>query len=86
MKPPRSSSLAETQVSDIWLRLRAPPLAAPHHGGARYPTLAAVTRLNVVSLSLTFSVLLIAGVIGIGIGAVVALILTLRRGSSPRRG
>jgi hypothetical protein len=39
-----------------------------------------------VSLSLTFSVLLIAGVIAIGIGAVVALILTLRRGSSPRRG
>jgi hypothetical protein len=86
MKPPRSSSLAEAQVSDIWLRSRAPPLAPPHHGGVRYPTLAAVTRLNSVSLSLTFSVLLIAGVIGIGIGAVVALILTLRRGSSPRRG
>jgi hypothetical protein len=39
-----------------------------------------------VSLSLTFSVLLIAGVIAIGVGAVVALLVILRRGSSPRRG
>ena len=86
MKPPRSSSLAEAQVSDIWLRSRAPPLAPPHHGGARYPTLAAVIRLGVVSLSLTFAVLLIAGVIAIGLGALVALVLTLGRKSNPRGG
>jgi hypothetical protein len=39
-----------------------------------------------VSLSLTFAVLLIAGVIAIGLGALVALVLTLGRKSSPRRG
>jgi hypothetical protein len=38
-----------------------------------------------VSLSLTFALLLIAGVIAIGLGALVALVLTLRR-SNPRRG
>jgi hypothetical protein len=39
-----------------------------------------------VSLSLTFAVLLIAGVIAIGLGALVALVLTLSRKSNPRRG
>jgi hypothetical protein len=43
-------------------------------------------RLNRVSLSLTFAVLLIAGVIAIGLGALVALALTLGRRSNPRRG
>jgi hypothetical protein len=43
-------------------------------------------RLNCVSLSLTFAVLLIAGVIAIGLGALVALALTLGRKSTPRRG
>jgi hypothetical protein len=43
-------------------------------------------RISVVSLSLTFAVLLIAGVIAIGLGALVALALTLGRKSSPRRG
>jgi hypothetical protein len=39
-----------------------------------------------VSLSLTFAVLLIAGVIAIGLGSLVALVLTLGRKSNPRRG
>jgi hypothetical protein len=39
-----------------------------------------------VSLSLTFAVLLIAGVIAIGLAALVALVLTLGRKSNPRRG
>jgi hypothetical protein len=43
-------------------------------------------RLSSVSLSLTFAVLLIAGVIAIGLGALVALVLTLGRKSNPRRG
>jgi hypothetical protein len=45
-----------------------------------------VTRLNDVSISLTFSILLIAGVLLIGVAAVVFLVRTLRRGSTPRRG
>jgi hypothetical protein len=39
-----------------------------------------------VSLSLTFAVMLIAGVIAIGLAALVALVLTLGRTSDPRRG
>jgi hypothetical protein len=39
-----------------------------------------------VSLSLTFALLLIAGVIAIGLGALVALVLTLGRKSNPHRG
>jgi hypothetical protein len=42
--------------------------------------------MTLVSISLTFAVLLIAGVIAIGVGALVALILTLRRGSAPHEG
>jgi hypothetical protein len=39
-----------------------------------------------VSISLTFSILLIAGVLLIGVAALVFLVRALRRGSAPRQG
>jgi hypothetical protein len=45
-----------------------------------------VTRLNGVSVALTFSILLIAGVLLIGVAALVFLVRALHRGSTARRG